>query len=280
VPGEPLAAARAPQLVTPHREPEALFGLGPVEVDGDAATATMRTAPWMVGPDGAASAGMLGVLFDDVVGQATLTARPDDHWPVTAELSIDVVAPLPADGTVLVAASRLLAAGPRTGSAQGEVRDPSGAVLAVATVVTQYVPGVPELDGTSARAVVPGAGGSLHEVLGGRLECDPGVGATMTVTPTPALSNVAGNGHGGVLAALADVVATAAVADAAAPLRTCGLRVAYLRPAVLDDPVRLEARVVHRGRSAALTRIDVTGGDGRLCTAATVTAGPRAGGFP
>jgi acyl-coenzyme A thioesterase PaaI-like protein len=41
----------------------------------------------------------------------------------------------------------------------------------------------------------------------------------------------------GLLAALADVV-TAAVADHDRALRTTGLRVAYLRPAVLDGPLR------------------------------------------
>lgn len=116
--------------------------------------------------------------------------------------------------------------------------------------------------------------GSLHEVLGGRLEIEPGVGAALTVPPGPTLSNVAGTGHGGVLAALADVVAAAAVAKAGEPLRKGGLRVAYLRPAVLDGLVRLDAHVVHWGRTSALTRADVTGGDGRLCAAATVTSGP------
>lgn len=40
-------AARGPLLITPHRAPEALFGLTPVEVDGHTANGTMRTVEWM-----------------------------------------------------------------------------------------------------------------------------------------------------------------------------------------------------------------------------------------
>lgn len=120
-------------------------------------------------------------------------------------------------------------------------------------------------------------GGAGGEVLGGALETDPGQGALLVVPPGPALGNVSGHGHGGVLAALADVVAAAAVHDDRYPLRTRGLRAVYLRPAVIDAPVRLEARVLHRGRASALTRVDITGGDGRLCTVASVTAGPAFG---
>lgn len=263
-----------PPLVTPHRAPEALFGLTPVEVDGDTARATMRTAAWMTTPDGAPSGGMLGVLLDDVVGQATLTARPDGRWPVTTELSIDVVGDLPVDGTVLTAKSWLLAAGASNGSARGEVRGPMGDVLAVATLATHYVAGVPDLDAVTHAGPpdLPPPERRLHEVLGTTLEVSPGLGAVLLVPPGPAIGNVAGHGHGGVLAALADVAAAAVMTDERYPLCTASLRIAYLRPAVLDGTVRLEAQVVHRGRATALTRVHITGGDGKLCAAATVRA--------
>lgn len=264
----------APLLVTPHRAPEALFGLTPIEVDGDTARGTMRTGAWMTDPDGGPAAGMLGVLLDDVVGQATLTARPDGAWPVTTELSVDVVGGLPVDGSVLVAGSRLVAASSRHATACGEVHAPGGDVLAVATLSTHYVPGVPDLDGVVPADPQdrPPPGLRLHEVLGATLESTPGHGALLVVPQGPAIGNVAGHGHGGILAALADVAAAAAVADEGHPLRTASLRIAYLRPAVLTGPLHLHATVVHRGRSTALTRVDVTGGDGKLCAAATVGA--------
>ena len=265
---------RGDLLITPHRAPEELFGLRRIEVEGDTASGGMRTAPWMTDASGRPSAGMLGVLLDDVVGQATLTARPDGRWPVTTELSIDVLADLPGDGTVLDARSELLSSSSRTSTARGEVRDPAGTLLAIATVTTRYVPGVPDL-GAVPEAPAPdsSAGRHLHEVCGADLVVHDHGRAVLGVPPAPTIRNAAGKGHGGVIAALADVVAAAAVADGGPSLRTVGLRVAYLRPAVLDGPLGFTASVVHRGRSTALTRVDVLGGDGRLCAAASVTAG-------
>lgn len=56
-------------------------------------------------------------------------------------------------------------------------------------------------------------------------------------------------------------------------LRTTALRVTYLRPVVLDGPVSLSARAVRRGRTTALTRVEVTAADGTLCAVASVTSG-------
>jgi uncharacterized protein (TIGR00369 family) len=270
-------SARGPLLITPHRPAEELFGLGPIEVSGDTARGSMTTAAWMTDAAGRPSAGMLGVLLDDVVGQATLTARPDGCWPVTTELSIDVLISPPADGTVLVAESELLVGGERAGTARGEVRDPVGHLLALATATTHYVSGVPELGREPAPAPsVPPSSSHLHGALHGVLDTRPDDGAVLELPPGPTVENAGGRGHGGVLAALADVVAAAAVDDHGAPLRTTGLRVTYLRPAVLDGPLRFTASTVHRGRTTALTRVDVTRADGRLCAAASVTAGePR-----
>ncbi|HEY2222856.1 PaaI family thioesterase [Actinomycetospora sp.] len=267
-----------PQLITPHLAAEALFGLAPVHAEGRTATGSMRTEAWMTDASGRPSAGMLGVLVDDVVGQAALTARPDGCWPVTTELSIDVLDDLPADGSTLTATGELLAAGERTGTARGEVRGPSGRLLAVATVATQYVPGVPDVGGEATAAPpLPSSTRHLHEAVHGLLERGATGCAALEVPRSPALENVTGRGHGGVLVALGDVVAAAAVADEERPpLRTSGLRITFLRPAVLDGALSLTARCVHRGRSTALTRVEVTGGDGRLCAAATITACPGA----
>lgn len=267
--------ARGTQLITPHGAVEELFGLGPIGVAGDTARGDMRTAGWMTDAAGRPAAGMLGVLLDDVVGQATLTARPEGCWPVTTELSIDVLDALPIDGTVLVATSELLVGTERTGTARGEVRDRAGHLLALAVVTTHYTVGTPDL----GREVTPAASpppmtGHLHEVLHADLRAGPDGHVLLVLPPGPGVENAAGRGHGGVLAALADVAAAAAVArEDPPPLRATGLRVTYLRPAVLDGPLTFDALTVRRGRSTALTRVDITGGDGRLCAAASVTAG-------
>lgn len=267
--------ARGAQLITPHRAAEEFFGLGPIEVAGDTARGTMRTAGWMTDAAGRPAAGMLGVLLDDVVGQATLNARPDGCWPVTTELSIDVLAALPVDGTVLTATSELLVGDEHTGTARGEVRAPDGQLLAVAVVATHFTAGTPDLDGDPAPSPsVPSTPEHLHEALHADLRPGPDGCAVLELPPGPTVANAVGMGHGGVLAALADVTAAAAVAHGdQPPLRTTALRVTYLRPAVLDGSLTLEARAVRRGRTTALTRVDVTRGDGRLCAVASVTAG-------
>src|SRR6476660_6523591 len=54
----------------------------------------MDVGPWLV-VDGRPAAGSLGVLMDDVLGQAVIVGRPGGHWAVTTELAVDVCAPLP-----------------------------------------------------------------------------------------------------------------------------------------------------------------------------------------
>jgi acyl-coenzyme A thioesterase PaaI-like protein len=227
---------RAPALVTPHRPAEELFGLAPIRVDGDTASGGMRTAAWMTDAAGRPSAGMLGVLCDDVVGQTTLTARPDGCWPVTTELSIDVLDVLPVDGTVLTATGELLVAGERTAAARGEVRDPSGRLLALAVVTTHYASGTPELTGEVPPGSSRPAAARLHEAVGATLDEGPDRPARITVPPGPTMENAAGRGHGGVIAALADVTAAAAVArhDGAALRRSRG----WISPARTGNSAR------------------------------------------
>lgn len=261
---------RGALLITPRRAPEMLFGLGPIEVADDTARGRMRTAEWMTDAGGRPAAGMLGVLVDDVVGQATLTARPDGCWPVTTELSVDVLDDLPTDGSTLEATSELLAGGARSAVARGEVRGSSGRLLAVATVATVYVRGVPEI-GDVHEHRTPSVR-HLHDAFAGDLRVRSNGRTQLRVPPGPFVENATGRGHGGVVAALTDVVAAAAVADnERPPLRTSGLRITYLRPLVLDGPLTFTATVLHRGRRTSSTQVEVTGHDGRLCAAASVT---------
>jgi uncharacterized protein (TIGR00369 family) len=66
-----------PVLLTPYGGPEALFRLGRIAVDDTGASAaTMAVGPWLV-VDGRPAAGSLGVLMDDVLGQAVIVGRPE-----------------------------------------------------------------------------------------------------------------------------------------------------------------------------------------------------------
>jgi uncharacterized protein (TIGR00369 family) len=84
-----------------------------------------------------------------------------------------------------------------------------------------------------------------------------------------------GSAHGGVLVDVADAAMGCAYGtlldDAEATWTTVELKVNYLRPAWPGDTIRAEGRVVHAGRTLALTECDVTNQDGTLLARASST---------
>ena len=256
-------AARVPELlITPHGGPETLFRVGPVTVDGSAVRLSMATGPWLAAADGRPAAGALGVLLDDTLGQAVIVHRPDGHWAVTTELAFDLAAPLPADGSPLACDAELVSLDAAGGLSRGTVRDARGTVVAVGTIWTRFVPGVPEsvLAGSYGPASVDGrAAGSLQELLGLRPVDD-----TLVLPDRPELGNPAGRLHGGVVACAAECAAQ----GTATGLVTASLRISYVRPAIA--PVVLTPVVLHGGRSLGVVEVVARGADGRTCAIATV----------
>ena len=84
-----------------------------------------------------------------------------------------------------------------------------------------------------------------------------------------------GSAHGGILVDVADAAMGCAYGtlldDAEATWTTVELKVNYLRPAWPGDAIRAEGRVVHAGRTLALTECDVTNGEGKLLARASST---------
>jgi uncharacterized protein (TIGR00369 family) len=83
-----------------------------------------------------------------------------------------------------------------------------------------------------------------------------------------------GSAHGGVLVDIADAAmgcSFGTLLDTDVSWTTVELKVNYLRPAWPGDAVRAEGRVVHAGRTLALTECDVTNGDGKLLARASST---------
>src|SRR5580693_1405418 len=137
-------------MTTPLGRAEALFRVGAAERDGQGARAQMRTGPWTRGPDGRPCAGSLGVFLDDLLGNALLAGRPEDYWPVSTELSIDLAAPLPAGGSVLTGRGWPVSLEPGGGLSHGTVTDGSGALIATATTRERFLP--------APRALLTGSG--------------------------------------------------------------------------------------------------------------------------
>jgi acyl-coenzyme A thioesterase PaaI-like protein len=86
--------------------PQSLFRIGRVVADGAVVRASMPTGPWLRGPGGGSTAGALGVLVDNVLGYAMIGSRPPEQWSVSTEIALDVLGPLPADGSPLYAEAR------------------------------------------------------------------------------------------------------------------------------------------------------------------------------
>jgi uncharacterized protein (TIGR00369 family) len=243
-----------------------------VLAEASGARASVPAGPWLRGAGGRLSPAGLGVLLDDVLGQAVLGQRPSGCWSVTTELNVDVAAPLPADGPPVTATAAPLLLDDAGGLARAEVRDSAGRCLAVGTTWSRFVPGVPaevlnppELPGAVDR------GGCLSDLLRVRVP-DSG---SLELPPRADLGNPQGVVHGGVLLCLVVMTAEQVLRDSR--LEVASVRVVYLRPATGE--LSFVPATVHRGRSLGVVRVDVRNGAGALCTSATVTArsatGPR-----
>lgn len=284
-----MTTLRAPLLLPPPSGPDRLFRVGPLRLEPGPDTvvaATMRSGPWCRGPDGRPGVGALCVLLDAVLGQATMVRRPDGHWPVTTEMTVDLCGGIPDDGGEVVVRAWVVHAGERSVLARGDVLGPRGELVGVGTEWGRFLPEVPDLDEAAdpdTRLAPPD--GDAAAVLGARFpgrEDTPG-GAGESSEPSPtlvlpgsrALANERDTMHGGVLAAVAELAAAAVLPGGPQrPVATGSLHVTYLRPAGLDAPTTVHTDTVHAGRSFGVVRADVRNAAGRLAAAATVTRRP------
>jgi acyl-coenzyme A thioesterase PaaI-like protein len=260
------AAAAAPLSTptVPRGRPENLFDVSTVLIEAGQARASMPTGPWLRGPDGRPSAAGLGVLLDDVLGQAVLIRRLPGLWSVTTELNIDVAMALPADGQLVEATASPVLLDDGGGLGRGEVRDGAGHCLALATTWARFVPGVPAevLDPPDLPDVFE-RGQCLADLLQVRI----GETGGLRLPARADLGNPRGVAHGGVLLSLA--VMSAEQIFLGRGLDVASVRVVYVRPAVGE--LSFEPVIAHRGRSLGVVRVDVTNAAGALCTTATVT---------
>lgn len=90
----------------------------------------------------------------------------------------------------------------------------------------------------------------------------------------PQMANGAGTAFGGYLAALADHalgIATCSVLGDDQAFTTSELQMHYFRPVLPGGELRIEAKVVHRGRSRIHAEVVFTCEDGRIAGKATAT---------
>ncbi|MDN5916224.1 MAG: PaaI family thioesterase [Pseudonocardia sp.] len=285
-----MTTLRAPLLLPPPSGPDRLFRVGPLRVENGPGSdgagghtvvaATMRSGPWCHGPDGRPGVGSLCVLLDAVLGQATIVGRPDGHWPVTTEMTVDLCGPIPDEGGDITVRAWVVEAGDRSVLARGDVLGPRGELIGVGTEWGRFLPEVPDLDyAVDPDAHVDPPDGDAAAVLGavfpGHAAPPGGVAEerpTLVLPGSSALANERDTMHGGILAAVSELAAVAVLPGTPErPLVTGSLHVSYLRPAGLDAPTTVGTDTVHAGRSFGVVRTDVRNTAGKLAAAATVT---------
>ena len=109
----------------------------------------------------------------------------------------------------------------------------------------------------------------LHHAMGLELlEARAGHAKCVMRTSPFTLGGVGGSVHGGLLAALVDIVMLAALngifADGEQPAGTADLNITYLRPA-LGKEIFAVANVLKKGRQIVVIEVEITDGAGRLC---------------
>ena len=243
--------------------PEDLFRLGPVTSDGQSVAASMPSGAWLVDTDGVVAPGAVGVLVDNVLGYAIIAARPPGHWSVSAEITLDVLEPLPTSGAIH-AEARVEHIDGLGGFATARVLDDEGRLLALGTQRGRFVAahGV----GLEPASYTPVDGSD--DVIAWLRRTS--AGARPFEVPD-LLLNPMGNVHGGVSFCLSDLVARDAVAG---DLTTASIHVVYSRGIPAGATLSYDAVVTHAGRSLAV--VEVTGSvDGRPSTLATVVLHPH-----
>ena len=123
--------------------PERFFRVTRPKAEGEVISSSMPTGPWLNGPSGRPLAGALGVLIDNVAGYVLVLGRPPGGWSVSAEITLDLLRPVPADGSVLTAEGSVRHANQVGGFSSASVTDGSGQLLAVCTQHGRWVRGAP-----------------------------------------------------------------------------------------------------------------------------------------
>jgi acyl-coenzyme A thioesterase PaaI-like protein len=235
-------------------------------------TGTMVTGPWVLDPQDRPTGAAAAVIMDNTLATSVRTAEPELTWVVTTELELQVLRPLPTDGTVLEAWTRPRVTDPQGGVATGTLRGPDGTEYVRATGWFQGVEGNTSaaVEHFRAMAALPlgadtevplgtllGAEGTTPAGTGGRPEPTEGFRHGLRFADTDELHNPRGAVHGGALTMMASLAAQQAMPDRAG-YDLQSLRTLFLRPAGGDVSSRV--RIRHAGRSLRVVDVELFGG--------------------
>ncbi len=181
-----------------HGGPEDAFRLGTIAQDGTRTTGSMPVGPWLAGATGAPRPVRWACW--STTSSATRYRHPTDgRWSVSAEITLDVLGPLPTSGglTAVAEVDHVDALG---AYATGHLVDDHDRVVARSTQRGRFVPLSGADPAPSAYERVAGSGDVVAWL--DRAYAD---GAPFVVPDV--LANPLGNVHGGISLCLSDLVA-------------------------------------------------------------------------
>jgi len=110
-----------------------LLGMEVVTLEEGEVSFALTTQPAFANPLGAVHGGICATLLDSVMSCAVHTTLPAGDTYTTLELKVNYIAGASTDGVRLIASGRTIHVGRSTATAEGEVRDESGKLIAHGT---------------------------------------------------------------------------------------------------------------------------------------------------
>ena len=214
------------------------------------------------------------MLIDDVTAYAAPTARGDDQWGVSSQISVDFHSPIRADAKQLRCTAQVDHRADGWGFSSGRVVADSGELTATIGQRVKFFP----VDVSPHRSPgLPADTASWLTSLDSHLELTrrDGTRSEFLLHPDPGMRNVLGTLHGGVSLAFSELAARraceAAGVSAAGPLRTSSVRMSYLRPGDPGDDFSVAVDLIHVSRSVVIAEVRILNADGRAATFGLVT---------
>ena len=259
---------------------ETRFGILTLAVDTRAGTSTMSMPiASLLNPfTGEPTVAPLAILVDDACGMGILHRRQPHQWPVTSELSLEMSPDAAAIIKVrpdipVVATSHFLGQEGTTGLTQCALTHGDDEI-GLGSMRSFFVPAPAEMPVRRVDHLRPTANTTLAKLMAATPMPVTDDVRRLAQSPDPILGNAVGTVHGGVAAMGLELVASAAMntGRAETPLRTCSVRVNFLRPFIASGTAHYAGTAVRVGRRSAVADAEAIGGDGKVCLIARVTA--------
>lgn len=256
-----------------HSNPAEIFGVdGWAARPGEETTATVTSA-WF-DASGSFRPGALGVLVDIALGAPGVLTRPSpSHGLVTSELAIDFAGTAPGAGTRLRGPADLVDQSHGGVVTRGTVFDQATeAVVGVAHMTQRYVRASSDVIDLRSigRSDPESSDASMSHVFGASPSHAQDSGQ-IRLRASDWLLNPRGTLHGGVVTALFEYAAAAAL-DTTGVAWTCrAIRVNFLRPVSRGADVLVSATALHTGRTISVVDASISDASDRRAAVARLT---------